>query len=81
MSAPHNPYLKKAILEVVENQLKANDPPVTRKTLKRLLAAGYSRQQAVERIGTAVMGEIWEVLHNNQPFDLERYTALLDELK
>ena len=81
MSAPYSPHLKKAILEIVENQLRADDPPATRKTLKRLMAADYSRQQAIEMIGTAVMGEIWEVLHNNQPFDLERYTALLDELK
>jgi len=81
MSEPYNPFLKNVILEVVENQLKTNDPHVTRKTLKRLMAAGYSRQQAMEMIGTAVIGEVREVLHNNQPFDLERYTALLDELK
>jgi hypothetical protein len=37
-----NPYLKSAILEVVDNQLKANDPPETRKTLKRLPTEGYS---------------------------------------
>ena len=81
MSEPYNPFLKNVILEVVENQLKANDPPATRKTLKRLMAADYSRQQAIEMIGTAVMGEIWEVLHNNQPFDPERYKALLDKLE
>ncbi len=27
-----NPYLKSAILEVVNNQLEANDPPETRQT-------------------------------------------------
>ena len=76
-----NPHLKKAILEVVENQITADDPPETRKTLKRLMAAGYSRKQAAEMIGTAVTSEIWEVLHNNRAFDTERYAALLDELK
>lgn len=76
-----NPHLKKAILEIVENQLTANDPPIVKKTLKRLMAAGYSRQQAKEMIGSALVGEIWEIMHNGERFDLERYTALLDELK
>ena len=76
-----NPHLKKAILEIVENQLEANDPPETHKTLKRLMATGYSRKQAMEMIGTAVIGEIWEVLHDNKTFDPERYAAILDELE
>jgi hypothetical protein len=68
----YNPYLKAAILEVVENQLRDNNPPETRQTLERLLAAGYSRKQAVEMIGSAVVGEIWFVLHEKQPFDRAR---------
>src|SRR6266567_3979216 len=45
---PFNPHLKAAILEVVENQIRASDPPETRQTFERLLAAGYSRKEAVE---------------------------------
>ncbi len=45
------------------------------------MAVGYSRQQTVEMIGAAVVGEIWEVLQNNKTFDQKRYAALLDELK
>ncbi len=63
----YNPYLKAAILEVVENQIREDNPPETRQTLERLLAAGYSRQQAIEMIGSAVVGEIWAVLHDNKP--------------
>jgi len=37
-----NPYLKEAFLEVVENQLRDNDPPETKETLTRLIAAGHS---------------------------------------
>jgi len=36
-----NPHLKLAILEVVENQLRENNPPETRQTFERLLATGY----------------------------------------
>ena len=76
-----NPYLKEAILEVVENQLRDNDPPETRQTLERLLAAGYSRRQAVEMIGSAVVEEIWNVLHEGKAFDPVRYRALLEKLE
>jgi len=77
---PFNPHLKAAILEVVENQLRDGDPPETRQTLERLLTAGYSRQQAIEMIGSAVVGEIWNVLHENKSFDRARFTALLAQL-
>lgn len=76
-----NPYLKEAILEVVENQLRDNNPPETRQTLERLLAAGYSRRQAVEMIGSAVVEEIWMMLHEGKPFDRGRFRALLEGLE
>src|SRR5437764_14581719 len=76
----YNPYLKAAILEVVENQLRDNNPPETRQTFERLLAAGYSRQQAVEMIGSALVEEIWAVLHDNKSFDRARFVGLLEKL-
>jgi len=41
-----NPRLKTTFLQIVDNQLKANDPPETRQTLDRLLAQGFSREDA-----------------------------------
>ena len=76
----YNPYLKAAILEVVENQIREGDPPETRQTLERLLAAGYSRKQATEMIGSAVVEEIWAVLHDHKPFDRARFVGLLEKL-
>jgi hypothetical protein len=78
--APFNPHLKAAILEIVENQLRDGDPPETRQTLERLLTAGYSHQQAIEMIESAVVEEIWAVLHEHKPFDRTRFTALLKQL-
>ncbi len=78
--APFNPHLKAVILEVVENQLCEGDPPETWQTLQRLLAAGYSRKQATEMIGSAVVEEIWAVLHDHKPFDRVRFIALLEQL-
>ncbi len=77
---PFNPHLKAAILEVVENQIREDDPPETRQTLERLLAAGYSRKQAIEMIGSALVEEIWAIMHENKPFDRARFSALLEQL-
>ena len=40
-----NPQLKAMIIEVVDNQLKANDPLETGSTLERLIAEGYSEKE------------------------------------
>ena len=77
---PFNPHLKAAILEVVENQVRASDPPETRQTFERLLAAGYSRKQAMEMIGSALVEEIWGMLHEGKPFDRARFAGLLEKL-
>ncbi len=76
-----DPYLKATILEIVENQLNANDPPETQQTLERLLAAGYKRQQAVEMIASAVVEEIWMTLHEEKESDHERFVAKLNKLE
>ena len=75
-----NPHLKASILEVVENQIRDGDPPETRQTLERLLAAGYLRKQAVEMIGSAVAEEIWAMLQESKSFDRARFNALLEQL-
>src|SRR5947207_15617341 len=76
-----NPRLKALILEVVDNQIRANDPPETKQAYQRLLAAGYSRPHALEMIGSALTEEIWQMLHDHQPFDRSRFQALLDHLR
>ena len=76
-----NLHLQQAILEVVENQLRANDPPETRQTLDRLLASGYSREDAIKLIGQAVVAEIWEVMTQGKPYDAKRYIKALKKLE
>ena len=75
-----NKHLKRTILEVVDNQLKANDPPITRYTLDRLMGLGYTKQQAKEKIGVVVIGEIYDVLKNSQPFDEARFIGEMNKL-
>lgn len=76
----YNQRLKTAIIEVVENQIEANDPPEIKETLARLVSEGYSRQEGKELIGNVVVVEVFEVLKEGKPFDLDRYVSALHRL-
>ncbi len=76
----NNPHLQAAILEVVDNQLNANDPPETRQTLDRLIAQGISREDAKIYIAQAVCLEIYHVLKHKTLFDQVRYLKNLHNL-
>lgn len=75
-----NPHLKSAILEVVDNQLKANDPPETRQTFDRLISEGYSEEEAKKLIGSVVTVEIFDVLSKQEPFNPKRFVEALNNL-
>jgi len=75
-----NPYLRAAVMEVVENQLRNNDPPQTQQTFRRLIEAGYSEEEAKRLIGCVVSAEIFDVLKKNEPFNLERFVKALNKL-
>jgi len=76
----HNPRLKKAILQVVSNQLRMNDPPETQSTLNRLISQGYSKQDAKELIGAVVSAHIYEMLKEQHEFDNSKYIKDLKRL-
>ena len=75
-----NRYARAVIMEVVENQIRGNDPPQTKQTLMRLMETGHSEREAKRLIGCAVSAEIFDVLKNQEPFNLERFVKALDRL-
>lgn len=75
-----NLFLKSTILEVVDNQLRANDPPETRQTFDRLISEGYSEKEAKKLIGCVVASEIFDVLKRQEPFNPKIFTNALNEL-
>ena len=58
-NAETNPELGKAVLEVVENQIRDNDPPETRQTIERLTREGYTADEARRLVSTAVTVEFF----------------------
>lgn len=77
---PDSAVLRATILEVIANQLAALEPPETKQTYDRLVAQGYSDEQARELIGAVVASEIFHVLNEQKSFDNERYVAALAQL-
>jgi hypothetical protein len=63
-----NPYARAAIMEVVENQIRDNDPPQTAQTFQRLMAADHSEREAKRLIGCVVSAEIYDVLKKKGAF-------------
>jgi type IV secretory pathway component VirB8 len=77
----YNPRLKKLVIEVVEKQMKDNNPPITNITFHRLIADGYTEQAAKEKIAAVVVGHIYDAMKYNKPFDEEKYAKELSKLK
>ena len=76
-----NPILESLVLEVVENQLRDNDPQETKETFDRLVAKGYSEQKAKEMIGNVIAEETWEVFNQQRVFDKEKFVKNLAKLE
>ena len=69
-----------AVVEVIENQIRKNDPPETKQTLDRLMGLGNSREESMRYIGCVVAVELFEVLKNRSHFNEARYIENLHAL-
>ncbi len=75
-----NEMLRNQILEIINNQIKSDNPPETNQTLKRLKEMGYSDNDARMMIGQCVSAEIFDVFKHGKPFDEKRYIKNLKNL-
>lgn len=76
-----NPNLKKEILAVVDNQIKENNPPCTKKTYQKLQEQGCSKQEAKEMIASVLLEELYDILSYKKPFNEKKYEEKLNELE
>jgi len=75
-----NQILHETFMEVVENQIRDDNPPETRKTYDRLISHGISDKAARNYIGEAVCVEVWDIMRNNKEFNLKRFLKNLKRL-
>jgi hypothetical protein len=76
----YNPRLQKAIFDVIDNQIKGNDPPETRETFNRLVREGHSKTETRKLIGCAIAVELYDIMKHQKPFDRERFVGNLIRL-
>lgn len=72
--------LRAAYLEVVENQLRKNEPPETRKTFDRLCTEGFTEKNAKILIASVIAFETFQTMKYNTTFDHERFVRNLNLL-
>lgn len=75
-----NEIVRNEILKIVDNQLRANDPPETRQTLERLKQLGYSDDDARKLIAQCVAIEVFRTIKDKTPYNHNRYLANLNKL-
>jgi hypothetical protein len=72
-----NEKLREQIFEIINNQLKENNPPETKMTYDRLIKQGFDDFQTRQMIGQCLAVEIFEVLKFSKPYDNARYVKNL----
>lgn len=75
-----NKHLHNAILQIIDNQIEANDPPETKQTMDRLLSEGHSEKEAKRLIGCIISSEIFDILKKEEEFNPERFIGALNAL-
>jgi hypothetical protein len=72
--------VRDAFLDTVLNQMETGDPPETKQTYDRLIAAGQSKSQALQHIAAALRVEMNRMMAESTPFDNKRFAALLEKI-
>ena len=72
-----NEKLRDQIFEIINNQIKNNDPPETTLTYKRLISEGFNEFQTMQMIGQCIAVELFEVMKHRKPYDESRYVRNL----
>lgn len=80
MKKTEDQRLREAILEVINTQIRENDPPETKKTLSRLRNQGFSEEESLRLIGYVVASKVFSVLQENRQYDKVKYIAALNDL-
>ncbi|RCW74995.1 SEC-C motif-containing protein [Saliterribacillus persicus] len=75
-----NYRLKAQVFEVVNNQIRDNNPKCTKRTFHRLIDLGYSESESKELIASILIEEMYDVMKNNEEFNESRFCEKLDLL-
>jgi hypothetical protein len=75
-----NPKFRTKLLEIVENQLREDNPKCTGETLNRLLEMGKTEEESKLLIAGILVEEMYDIMKNQVPFNESRYAEKLANL-
>jgi hypothetical protein len=75
-----NEILNEQFKQIVLNQLKDNNPPITKETYNRLLAEGFDEEKTIELLSYAVSNAVYNSLKNERPFDENELAKMMKQL-
>ena len=75
-----NPILGEQFKELIWNQIKNNDPPITKETYHRLVSEGFDENETIRLMACVVSTETYYVLKYKRPFDEKRYEKMMRKL-
>ena len=73
-------HVTQAMLQVVENQINAGDPPETKITVKRLQDSGIQRKEAIRLVVCVVANEIFNIMKHGEEYNQKRYVENMKNL-
>lgn len=71
---------EQALVEAIENQVEADDPPAARATLNKLTLVGYAREESLHLMALVLAQAIRTMLRDDRPFDRAWYEQSLRAL-
>ena len=80
MSIRDSDRARAALCEAIESQITANDPPETKETFGRLIAAGFAEEDAWRLLSAVLAIELEAILLERRPFSLDAYVKALKAL-
>jgi len=75
-----NEIMREQIFGIIDNQIRKNNPPETKKTFERLRKQGYSEFVTKQYIGQCVAVELFNMIKKQEPFNENRYVKNLKNL-
>jgi hypothetical protein len=75
-----NEKLRAHIFEIINNQLKENNPPEAKIAYDRLMKIGLDDFHIRQLIGQCLVVELFDVIKLGKPFNNERYVENLNAL-
>ncbi len=75
-----NKIVRKQIFEIIEDQIKNNNPPETNLTFNRLIKDGYNKSDTKKLIAQCIAIEIFDVIKYGNTFDEKRFIKNLKQL-